>query len=392
MYILARERTSRHQRFSANSNRARSRSTLNGPDIVFISAIAIIVAIGLIMLSSATSILSLDQTQGQHAYSFVWQQLLHGVLPGLILFGITYTIDYRLYKRWFLLFAVISLLLPLLPFIPSLGMVTNGVKGWIHVLGITLQTSELAKFTFIVWLAAYLSRNEQQLRSRFASLTPVMLVTGLLIIELILQPDTGMALLFISITILMVYSADTKFSYLLLMAAIGVSLMIPLLFSARYKIDRIISFLRPSQDIQGIGYQVRQALIALGSGSWFGRGIGQSQQKYKFVPEVQSDSIFAIIGEEWGFMLSSVLIALFAFVVYRGLRIARLAPDGFGKLLAVGVISMIASQVVINIGALLGLLPLTGLPLPFISLGGTNMAILLALVGILANISRHADV
>lgn len=360
--------------------------------MIFLSAVAIIIAIGLIMLSSATSILSLDQTQGGHAYTFVWQQLLHGIVPGLLLFGLTYTIDYRSYKRWSFLFAVVSLLLPLLPFIPSLGMVTNGVKGWIHIFGITIQTSELAKFTFILWLASYLTKNERLLTSRFVSLIPVMAVTGLLIIELMLQPDTGMALLFISITILMVYSADTKLSYVLSMASCGFVLLIPMLFSAQYKIDRILSFLRPSQDIQGIGYQVRQALIALGSGSWFGRGLGRSQQKFKFVPEVQSDSIFAIIGEELGFILSSMLIVLFAFVIVRGIHIARFASDTFGKLLAIGVISMIASQVVINIGALLGLLPLTGLPLPFISLGGSNMAILLALVGILANISRHVDV
>lgn len=359
---------------------------LNISDYYLISAVAIIIFLGLIMLSSATSILSFKETST--SYYFVKQQLLHGVIPGIILFFITLRLNYRVYNNiaWFLY--PITLFLLLIVFIPQLSFGRGEVRSWVSLFGITIQTSEIAKLALVLWLAAWLSKRERFMRSFTRVALPFFLYVAITAGLLLLQPDIGAFMLFGAIAFVMFLSAKGSLSQALFLLAIGGLLVSPYILAAPYRLERLLTFWNPGQELQGAGYQVQQTLIALGSGSWWGVGIGRSQQKYQFVPEIESDSIFAIIGEEWGFVLSTLLIVLFAFVYLRGLRIARSAKDSFGYLTAIGITYMITIQVLINIGAMVGLLPLTGVPLPFISLGGTNMTVLLAALGILINISR----
>lgn len=355
------------------------------PDYVLFGITILIVFIGLILLSSATSVLSFQETSG--SYYFVWQQLTHGVLPGLAALFLAYHIPYRKYQRFTPLFLIAVYVLLAIVFIPQLHTTGLPTRSWIDLGGITLQTSEIAKIFFILWLAGWCSTRQRTMRDLTRTSIPFFIIMASIAGLLMLQPDTGTMLLFLGVGCMVLYVAQGSLLHLSFAAGLGALVAVPWLLKAPYRLQRLTSFLDPSQDIQGAGYQVYQALIALGSGSWFGLGIGQSQQKFYFVPEVESDSIFAIIGEELGFVFTSFLIMLFVGLFLRGVRIARQAPDRYGALIAWGVTALIALQVIVNIGAMVSLLPLTGIPLPFISLGGTNMVVLLASIGILMNIS-----
>ena len=357
-------------------------------DYTLLIVLCIILFFGLLMLSSATSVLSFERTH--NSYTFFKQQLTHGIIPGLLLFFIALRIPYRRYEKIALYLFWLTVGLLLLVFIPHLGVRFNGVTSWIHVAGITVQTSELAKPFFIVWLAAWLAQRNSAMSDLRSVTIPFALQVGFICLLLMLQPDMGTMVIFATIAFLLFIAANARLTHILGFIGIGAALGTLLIFSAPYRLQRLLTFWNPGGDLQGSGYQLNQSLIAIGSGGLFGLGVGNSRQKFDYVPEIANDSIFAIISEEWGFIFSALLIILFLTVFWRGILIARHAPDRFGGLLAFGIASMIAIQTLINIGAMLGLVPLTGIPLPFISLGGTNVAVLLASIGVLANISKYS--
>ena len=357
-------------------------------DIWLLVTSGLLLLFGFIMLASATSALAYNKFDGD-SYFFVKSQGVHLVL-GLIAFWVMARIDYHYWKRWAWILWLVSVLLLLSVFIPGIGEMRNSARSWISIAGFSFQPVEFVKLFFIIYLSTWLSEKSlTEIRGWYGGLIPFFFNAGVLIALLMLQPDIGSMILFaiISITIFFLGGASGK----QMAAIIGLGLAaIPLLFiSASYRLARFTTFLNPEADPTGTGYHLYQSLIAVGSGGIFGKGFGNSAGKFKYLPEVAGDSIFAVIAEELGFVFVVLLIIAFFILFQRGLRAASFAQDVYGKLMAVGIASWIIWQAFLNIGAIIGVLPLTGLPLPFISQGGTSLVALLAGVGILYNISKQ---
>lgn len=358
------------------------------PDYVFIGLIGVIIIFGLIMLSSASGAVAYEKFGDN--YWFLKHQIFFGLLPGLAAFFIMAKIDYRKWRNYALPFLVVSIILLLLVFIPGLGASYGRARNWINIFGMSLQPAEIVKLTFLIYLSAWLSRmrGEKEMRDASTSFIPFVTVLGLIILIMAIQPDIGTLSIIAVVSLIVYFVAGAPFLHLAWISGAGALLFFFLIKIAPYRAARLMTFLHPELDPQGVGYHINQALLAIGSGGFFGLGLGLSRQKFQYLPEVAGDSIFAIIAEELGFVFTLGLIVLFVFLALRGLKIAKRAPDGFGRLLAIGITSWFVFQAFINIGAMLGLLPLTGIPLPFISYGGTAMTVGLAAAGIMANISK----
>ncbi len=357
------------------------------PDYVLLILTGIIIFFGLLMLSSATSVKGF-QEQGD-TYYFIKQQMTRGLIPGVILYLLFIRIPFIKLKKFNWLWLAATLVLLIIVFIPGLQVIINGSKSWVSIAGVTLQTSEMAKLTFIIYLAIWLESKQKSIKDFRHTFIPFLILLGVVCGLILLQPDMGTMLIFLMVATIMYFTAGMKLSHIGILAGLSgivVAIMVKL---APYRLERLVTFLRPDFDTQGAGYQLRQALIAVGSGGWFGLGLGQSRQKFNYLPEVAADSIFAIIAEEWGFIFCLFLLALYLMVCVRGLRIAKNAPDTFSKLVTTGIISWITIQSIVNIGAIIGIMPLTGLPLPFISLGGSNLAVVMMALAIVTNISKY---
>jgi cell division protein FtsW len=276
-------------------------------------------------------------------------------------------------------------------FVGNIGTEVYGARRWIQLGPLSFQPSEMAKLAMVLYLAAWLeSKGGRKIKDFFEGFLPfigVMCFVGFLLIK---QPDIGtLGVLFLT-SISIYFASGAKVSHLLSLVIAGMAGLIALVKFEPYRLSRFLVFLNSSHDPKGVGYQINQALIAIGSGGIFGVGLGHSRQKFNYLPEPVGDSIFAIIGEELGMIGAGILIALFIMLALRGFKIAKAAPDNFGKLVAVGVTSWVIFQAFINIAAITGMIPLTGIPLPFISYGGTSLVFLMAGVGILLNISKQA--
>lgn len=359
------------------------------PDYVFIGLVGAIVVFGLIMLSSASSAVAYEKFGDN--YWYIKHQIVFGLLPGLAAFFLIARTDYRKLKKYALPFLIVSVSLLVLVFIPGLAVGYGTSKSWINFLGISLQPSEIVKLTFLIYLAAWLGpkRGGKDMQDTASSFIPFIVSFGIIVILMVLQPDVG-TLSVIAVTSLVVYfSAGAPILHLTWISGAGALLFFLLIKIAPYRAARLMTFLHPEFDPQGVGYHINQALLAIGSGGLFGLGLGLSRQKFQYLPEVAGDSIFAIIAEELGFLLVAGLIIAFVFLAIRGFKIAQGAPDGFGRLLAIGITSWLVFQAFINIGAMVGILPLTGIPLPLISYGGTALTVCLAATGIMVNISKY---
>lgn len=357
------------------------------PDYVLIIIIFALVIFGLIMLASASSVISYEKF-GENYYYFR-HQLIFGVLLGLIAFTVTSRIDYRIYQKLAVPALLITLALLVMVFIPGLGLEHGGARRWIHLGPYTMQPTEIVKLTFLLYLATWLEKRGKGVKDWKYGFLPFITILGIIGLLIMLQPDLGTFFLIVLIAAVVYFVAGASWTHLLAMGIGGIALFWALVKMAPYRMARFTVFLNPQLDPSGIGYQINQALLAIGSGGLFGRGLGKSIQKFQYLPEAAGDSIFAIIAEELGFLRILFLIGLFAFFVYLGFRIARQAPDGFGKLVACGITGWLGLQAFINIAAMVNLIPLTGIPLPFISYGGTALMISLTAVGILVNISRY---
>ncbi len=338
------------------------------------------------MMSSASAVKSFENTGSN--YYFFFHQLFAGVIPGMIALIATSFIDYRNWKKFAPIFLFITLVLLLAVFIPGISYEFGGARRWIGIGPLSLQPTEIVKLSFLIYLAAWIEKREKGLEDFQVSFLPFVTIIGVIGFLIMLQPDLGTMSVIIFSAIIVYYVAGAKLSHLGLLAGSGIALLFALIKAAPYRLARFTVFLNPELDPSGIGYQVNQALLAIGSGGLFGKGLTRSAQKYNYLPEVTGDSIFAVMSEELGFLRIIIFIAVFATFAMIGFSISKNANDLFGRILAAGITAWISFQAFVNIAAMLSIMPLTGIPLPFISYGGTALLISLAAVGILINISR----
>lgn len=359
-------------------------------DVRLAAAAGGLLAIGLIMLYSVSTVESLSRF-GITTH-FLKNQLLQGLLLGSIGLYICSRIDYHWWQKLIPVVVGAALLLLLLVKFPGIGFSAGGASRWVHVGPIFFQPAELAKLAVVMYCAAWFSARRQHLTDFFSGVLPMLVIVGLFSGLILWQPDFGTMVSLLGTTTVMIIVAGTPWRWIGSLATVGVAVLFLLIKFEPYRAARLLTFLNPGLDPQGAGYQITQALLAIGSGGLWGLGYGLSRQKHSYLPEALGDSVFAIVAEELGFIRVVLILILFAYFFVRGTKVAAAAPDMFGRLLASGLVAMICIQVVINIGAIIGILPLTGIPLPFFSYGSSALIVNLCAVGILLQISRHAIV
>lgn len=362
--------------------------TKNRPDPILFWAVIALVVFGLIMISSAGTVYS--SVRFDDPYFFFKRQLI-GVIPGMLAFFFFVRYDYHKLEKWAVPMFVLALLSLVVLILPGVGTSAYGATRWLPLGPVSFQPSEFLKLASVVYLATWFSKrgkkNVENVREGLMPFLGVLAIVGGL---LYLQPDIGTLGLIVCIAGMMYFVAGANMAHVMSLILLGIGMFFVFLKTAPYRWQRFMAFLNPGEDLQGSGYQIHQALIALGSGGIWGFGLGQSRQKFNYLPEPAGDSIFAIIGEELGMVGAVCVIVAFLVLAYKGYRIAGKAHDDFGRLLAVGITSWIILQAVINIGGITGLIPLKGMPLPFVSFGGSSLVFSLAAMGILLNISREA--
>ncbi len=369
----------------------------NHPDYILLLIVGILIVLGIVILASVSAPLS--QEKFGNTYYFLKHQLLFALIPGIVLAFLAFKIDLSVFKKWAPILLLINLVLLVMVFLPVIGSKLEGAARWIRLGPFSFQPSELLKLTFIIYLAAWLSSRTEKITlnqkignfNQFSqTFVAFLVVIGIISSLLILQPDISTLGTIVLVAALMYFLANTPLWHSFLIALIGVGGLFTLIKLAPYRAARFLVFLNPEIDPLGIGYQAKQALITVGSGGIFGAGLGANIEKpLWFLPQTISDSIFAIFSEETGFIGSLILISLFLIFLWRGFKIGKENPDRFSQLTALGITSWIIVQTFVNIGAMIGILPLTGIPLPFISYGGSALITELIGVGILLNISRN---
>lgn len=365
--------------------------SLGQPDWTLLALLGAIIIFGLIMLSSASSVLSYQKFGD--SYYYLKHQIIYGLGLGAIAFYTLGTIDYHYWRQNAFVILVGTAILLFLVFIPGIGVELLGAKRWISLGGFFFQPSEVVKLTFLIYLAAWLEKRGKEVADvTYGFISFLLMLAFLMAMIAIAQKDLGTTIVISVISIIVYFVAGAPWKHMGLIFGSGAIALLALIKIAPYRAARWTVFLNPEVDPQGIGYHINQALLAIGSGGFFGLGLGHSRQKFNYLPEVATDSIFAIVAEELGFVFAIGVVLLFLMFIWRALRIAQHAPDQYGRLLAVGIAVWIGFQAFVNIGAMLALLPLTGIPLPFISYGSSSLITLLAAVGILMNISRQTKI
>lgn len=341
------------------------------------------------MVYSASAVWA-DYRFGDSFYFAKRQMLFAGV--GVLAMFFIMNIDYWSWRTWSKVILVVCFILLIAVLIPGIGTVRNGSRSWIGVGAFSIQPSEFMKFAMIIFLSRFLSVHQRRITSFKEGLLPCLILVFTAFGLIMLQPDLGTGAVMVGTCLLMIFVAGARIAHFVTLGIIGIIGFIGLIAAAPYRIKRITAFLDPWEDPLGSGFQIIQSLFAIGPGGLFGLGLGQSRQKFFYLPEPQTDFIFAIIAEELGFIGASFVLILFALLFWRGIRIALNAPDLYGTFLATGIISMIAIQVMINIGVVIGLIPVTGITLPFFSYGGSSLTLMLVAMGVLLNISRYTKV
>lgn len=365
-------------------------------DSKLVWALTILIILGLLMLFTASIFISKEKTStaqnpsGSATYYF-FHQILFGLIPGLILVFFLSRISLSFFRKISVLLYVFAIISLVIVFIPAFGFEAKGAASWIEIGGFTFQPSEFAKIALVIYLAAFFDRKIRENKMKKASdvLIPFIVVLAPVGLMLILQPDMGTLGIIALISIIMLFAAGGKFSHILFLALMGIILVLIVASFRPHQAQRILTFIKPETDTLGVSYQVNQSLIAIGSGGTFGVGIGNGIQKYKYLPEPMGDTIFSVWAEETGLFGCFILISLYLILGWRGFIISKRAPTKFSQLLAVGIVSWILIQAFLNIMAVTGIIPFTGLPLPFVSYGGTALMVMLGAVGILINISKQ---
>lgn len=348
------------------------------PDWFLLTLVLGLTVFGVIMVGNASVVEAYRDFEDKFYY---FRLQLRWLGFGLLVFVIMVNFFYaRLRKISFvlLIFAFISLIVVL---IPGVGTQALGARRWLNLAGFSFQPAELTKFAFLLWAAGFLTS-----KGKKGWFFAVLLA---LVALIMLEPDLGTTVVIIASALAVYFVAGVPFWQIGLAVLLAGGLGVGLVFSSAYRKERLLTFFNPGRDPLGASYHIRQVLIALGSGGIFGLGLGQSRQKYEYLPEVTTDSIFAVIAEETGFIGGAIIIFAFLLLIWRGLKIAKEAPDDFGRLLATGLTAWLGFQALINLAAMVALVPLTGIPLPFISYGGSSLVLSLMAVGILLNISRY---
>ncbi|WP_191561786.1 stage V sporulation protein E [Metabacillus idriensis] len=359
----------------------------SAPDFILVILTLLLLTIGLIMVYSASAVWATYKFDD--SFFFAKRQLLFAGV-GVIAMFFLMNVDYWTWRTWAKMLIIVCFVLLLAVLVPGIGMERNGSRSWIGVGAFSIQPSEFMKLAMIAFLAKFLSENQKKITSFKKGLFPSLGFVFMAFALIMLQPDLGTGTVMVGTCIVMIFVAGARVGHFAFLGLLGVAGFAGLVLSAPYRIKRITSFLNPWEDPLGSGFQIIQSLYAIGPGGLFGLGLGQSRQKFFYLPEPQTDFIFAILAEELGFIGGSLIILLFGLLLWRGVRIALGAPDLYGSFLAIGIITMVAIQVMINIGVVTGLMPVTGITLPFLSYGGSSLTLMLMAVGVLLNISRYA--
>lgn len=349
--------------------------------------IVLVVAGFFIFMSASLGVLARDEIKFS---SVAFKQIFYGLFLGSIACIIFARIDYHIWKKFAFIFFVGSVILTLLVFVPGIGIEHGGAKRWLDLKFITFQPAELLKIAFIAYFSAWLTGLKNKVSTLSWGLLPFGIFAGILGAILLTQPDTDTYAVIIFASLAMYIVAGAKWRHVFLILIGGTIILAILAFTRPYIMQRIQSMIHPAQNNQTTGYQLNQSLIAVGSGQIWGRGFGQSIQKFHYLPEPIGDSVFAVAAEEFGFVGAVIIVGLFVMFGLEGLKIASKSADDFGRLLALGIVILIVSQAFVNISGMLGILPLTGIPLPFVSHGGTALFITLVEAGIIMNISRNS--
>ena len=368
-----------------------SRETLyfsGASDRMLFGLVGILTVFGVLMIASAGIVYA--DVRFDDPYFFFKRQLI-GVVLGLFLLVVFSRIDYHFFRKWAYVIYFFAIILLVLILIPGVGITAYGASRWLNLGPIpSFQPSEFMKLALILYVAAWCSGKGLKIITNFhTGLVPFLGIVGLPCILVFLQPNVGTMSILVFIALAVFYLAGATSKHIFSVIGMGFVGIIGLIIAAPYRMARFMSFINPEADPQGTGYQIQQALIAIGSGGIFGVGLGHSKQKGLYLPEPVGDSIFAIISEELGLIGALVVLIFFFLFAWRGMRIAATAPDLFGKLVAGGITVWITGQAIINIAAITSLMPLTGIPMPFVSYGGTSIIFSLAAVGILLNISKQ---
>ncbi len=359
-------------------------------DSPFLITLAGLLVFGLLMLLSASS------PSGYQKFSDTWyffkHQLLYGVLPGTVLFFLLSRIDYRRLKPLAGAGLLVSILLLVMVFLPGLGLKFGGSERWVKLGPIAFQPSEFVKITFIFYLAAWFAAREKLAKTLEAGLLPFILALAMIAGLLILQPNTGSMAVIAGAAVLMYFIAGAPWGWFGVFGLGAGALLWLLIRLTPYRAARFLTFLHPELDPKGIGYHINQAYLAIGSGGLFGVGYGHSRQKYLYLPEASSDSIFAVMAEELGFFVVVAFICALGFLIHRIFHISQNAPDLFGRYLTAGIGSWIAIQSILNVASMVGLMPMTGVTLPFVSYGSSAFLAIAIGMGLVASVSRFTSV
>ena len=347
----------------------------------------ILVIFGIIILSNAS--LAISQENFGEPYYYLKHQLFNGLAVGLALFYAGLKIDYKFWKKISLPLLILSIILLLMVFSDNFGFNRGVASRWLNFRGLMFQPAEIVKLFFIFYLAALFEKKKKNIKDFHKGFVPFVVILGIISILVAVQPDIGTLGVIAAISIAIYFVAGASISHLFLICLAGTVALFTLVKTASYRMDRFWAFINPEIDPQGISYQINQALIAIGAGGFWGLGYGYGQQKIFYLPEVIGDSIFAIIAEELGFIGGVIIIFLFILLAIRGFTIAKNAPNKFAELTAFGITFWIIFQAFVNIASISGIVPMTGIPLPFISYGGTSLAFSLLGMGVLLNISKY---
>ncbi len=356
-------------------------------DVVLFATVLALLAVGLVMVYSASSIVAYDSLSDS-AYFFKRQAMW--IALGLAAMLVARSIHYQRLRAAAVPLLVMALALLVAVLFPGIGRVAGGARRWIVLGPASFQPVEVAKLALLLYLAQFGARRGMAIRNLRRGILPPLAVAALLAILVLRQPNAGSAFLLVGVAIAVLFLAGARLAHLGLLVAVALPAAVVAVVAAHYRLQRVLTFLNPWQDPQGSGFNVIQSMLAFGSGGLFGVGLGASSQKFFYLPERHTDFIFAIVGEELGLVGSAGLLLLFALFAYRGLRIARAAPDRFGALLAAGITVSITGQALLNMGVATGILPVAGIPLPFVSFGGSSLLMTMIQVGILSNISMYA--
>ena len=349
----------------------------------------VLLSAGVVMVYSASAIVAADRFQDP--YFFLKKQLFWALL-GAVAMLVAVRVDYRHLEKLMVPVLIVAAVLLVLVLVPPFGQAINGTRRWIRFGVVSFQPAELAKLALVIYLAAFVARRQEELTDVRRGLLPPLLVAGAFAALVFVQPDLGNCLTLIALTFGLLYLAGAPMRYLGWALAPAVPLLIIAIYAAPYRWRRMTAFWDPWSDARGSGFQIIQSWLAFGNGGLLGQGIGGSRQKLFYLPESHTDFIFAVVGEELGFVGATAFVALFAILIWRGLRIGLRTSEPFGAYLALGITLLIATQVLVNLGVVTGLLPTKGLPLPFISFGGSALLMTMLSTGVLLNISQHAHV